>query len=214
MTRVAFVLAGFLALAAFLAAGCGGDEERPAAAAVSQRAAPACPRAWRAGWQRLADRLRAPVYCPTWLPDPLTGEIGGPWSSNAFVDRRDRSYLMGFIWKEGPHGEIHVNLGGYLGRTAIPRCTDTYTVAGVTRRRTVPCFSDSQGQKRIGRMRVTVYTANRDAEEWHILYAWRRNGSLYTLSEHVALPFTHARVVQNLDRMLRGLVLVTPRRTA
>ena len=52
---------------------------------------------------------------------------------------------------------------------------------------------------------------NRGADEWHILYAWRRGGSLYTLSEHVAPPFSHAQVVQNLDRMARTLALVEPK---
>ena len=46
-----------------------------------------------------------------------------------------------------------------------------------------------------------------------MLYAWRRNGSLYTVSEHVAMPFTHRRVVQNLKRMLNGLVLIEPQKT-
>jgi hypothetical protein len=57
---------------------------------------------------------------------------------------------------------------------------------------------------------VTVYTRNRGADQWHVLYAWEREGSLYALSEHVAEPLSYAQVVKNLDRMLRGLVLITP----
>jgi hypothetical protein len=57
---------------------------------------------------------------------------------------------------------------------------------------------------------ASVYTANQGADQWHVLYAWRRAGSLYTISEHVAPPFTYSKVVQNLDRMLRGLVLIPP----
>jgi hypothetical protein len=57
---------------------------------------------------------------------------------------------------------------------------------------------------------VTVYTANQGADLWHVLYAWRRNGSLYTLSEHVAPPYTYAQVISHLDRMTRRLVLVQP----
>ena len=51
---------------------------------------------------------------------------------------------------------------------------------------------------------------NQDADQWHVLYAWRTGGSLYTLSEHVAPPLDYTKVVRNLDRMLRNLVLVRP----
>jgi hypothetical protein len=57
---------------------------------------------------------------------------------------------------------------------------------------------------------VTVYTANQGADQWHVLYAWHANGSLYALSEHVAPPYTYKQVVQNLDRMTKGLVVVRP----
>jgi hypothetical protein len=200
VTRFAGVLC---ALALAVAPACSGGDEPSRAAAT-----PKCPAKWRATWQRLADRIQAPVYCPSWLPDPLTGEIGGPSTSINSVDP-DRSYLIGFLWKEGPE-EIHVNLRGYPGRTAIPRCIDTYSVAGVTRRRSIPCFSDPQPTKEMAGRMITVYAVNRDADQWHVLYAWRRDGTLYTLSEHIAIPFTHRRVVQNLNRMLRGLVLVEP----
>jgi hypothetical protein len=55
-----------------------------------------------------------------------------------------------------------------------------------------------------------MYTANQGADQWHVLYAWRHDGSLYTLSEHIAPPFTYRQVVANLDRMIRGLVLLQP----
>ncbi len=38
-------------------------------------------------------------------------------------------------------------------------------------------------------------------------------GSLYTLSEHVAPPLSFSKVVANLKRMLDGLVLVRPTST-
>ena len=149
------------------------------------------------------------MFCPSWLPNPLTGEIDGPWESGYSV-RRDRSYLVSFLWHE--HGnDVHVNFRGYPGSTAIPRCDDVRTVAGKTTRRTVPCFSDRQGTRRVGRIRATVYRVNRDADQWHVLYAWRHRGSLYTLSEHVAPPYGYAKVVRNVERMLRGLAVVSPR---
>ena len=194
LTVLLALVAGAAGYAAF------GESDRESAAT--------CPKQARAGWQRLANRIDAPVYCPSWLPDPLTAEIGGPYSDINSVDR-DRSYLISFLWKERVE-EIHVNLRGYPGRASVPRCIDTLTVSGVTRRRRLPCFSDSQGEKRVGGKDITVYRVNRDADAWHVLYAWHDDGSLYTLSEHVALPFTHAKVVQNLDRMMRGLARIEP----
>ena len=61
-----------------------------------------------------------------------------------------------------------------------------------------------------GRLTATVYNVNQDADQWHILYAWRYGGSLYTVSEHVAPPFGYRKVRQNLDRMLRNLVVIRP----
>ncbi len=195
-----------LAALAAAAGGGGGKSAAPSAVAATR---PACPAAWLPGWQRLADRIDAPVYCPSWLPDPLTGQIGGDWNNLNSVDP-DGSYLMGFIWWERQSGELHVNLRGYPGRTRIPTCIDVNTVAGVTRRTKVPCFSDARGRKRVPGIDATVYTLNRDADDGHVLYAWRHDGTLYTLSEHVAPPLDYRKVVRNLDRMLRGLVLVRP----
>ena len=58
---------------------------------------------------------------------------------------------------------------------------------------------------------ATVYTVNQGADQWHVLLAWHRNGSLYTLSQHVAAPLTYEQVVADLKRMLRDLVLVAPK---
>ena len=158
----------------------------------------------RAAWQRLANRIHAPVYCPGWMPDPLDGVIGGRWNTIRSVSR-NRSYLMGFIWMERGSGELHVNLRGYPGRTAIPRCP---AEVGNT---TVPCFADPHGTRHLNGIDATVYTVNQGADQWHVLYAWRRNGSLYALSQHVAPPLTYKKVVADLDRMLRSLVRIEPK---
>jgi hypothetical protein len=208
LVTLALVVA--VSLAALAASACGGEDA--GSAMPAQQAAPAepvCPPPWKPGWQELADRIQAPVYCPSWMPDPLTGELDGQWNNIYSVDP-DRSYLAGFTWYEVQSGEVHVNLRGYPGTTEIPMCSDVNTVAGKTKRRNVPCFSDSQGTERIGGFDVTVYTRNRGADQWHILYAWELEGSLYTLSEHIAEPLTYAQVVQNMKRMMRGLVLVEP----
>ena len=51
-------------------AGCSyGSNAEDTASAGSQPAR--CPAAWKPGWQRLANRIDAPVYCPSWMPSPL-----------------------------------------------------------------------------------------------------------------------------------------------
>jgi hypothetical protein len=206
--RTLALAAGLAAALALVASGCGGTGQSPASAAAKTSKA-SCPAGWRSGWQKLANRVGVPVYCPSWIPSPLTGDINGRWSTGAEVDK-DRSYLVGFIWVE--HGdEVHVNLRGYPGRTAIPKCVNEEQAGKRLVRTKVPCFSDPKWTRRMRGSAVTLYTVNRDADQWHLLFAWRRNGSLYALSEHVAPPFDYARVVLNLKHMYRSLVPVGPK---
>jgi hypothetical protein len=205
-------IAPLLVLAvALVASGCGNSYAHTQGKKAAHVPA-VCPAASLAGWQKLAVRVDAAVYCPSWMPQPLDAQIGGGYSAAPYVNR-DRSYLVSFIWFEkipvAPY-EVHVNLRGYPGRTAIPVCEDTLTTAGLTVRPKIPCFADPHGHVSFGKTTATVYTANQGVDTWHVLYAWHHDGSLYTLSQHVAPPFTYAKVVQNLDRMLRGLVLVQP----
>ena len=146
------------------------------------------------------------------MPQPLDGKIGGAYSRTALV-AHDRSYLVPFIWAENTAtetNEVHVNFRGYPGRTTIPICEDTLTVKGKTVRPKIPCFADPRGHKRFGSITVTLYTANQGSDQWHALYAWRYNHSLYAVSEHVAPPFSYPQVIANLDRMMRGLVPIRP----
>jgi len=196
-------------------AGCsrgGSGAASPASSEADASSPPTCPRSWQADWQRLANRIRTPVFCPSWLPNPLNGRFhGSPFNSRA-VDR-DGSYLISYAWVDTSGGgvnEVHVILRGYPGRTRIPSCDDTLTVAGKTVHKTIPCFADPKGKKGFGATAVTMYTANQGADLWHVLYAWRYRGSLYTVSEHVVAPYTYTQVVANLDRMMRGLELIRP----
>jgi hypothetical protein len=200
-------LAGLALTLAAVPAACSGDESAPAAAPKSR--VRSCPAAWKAGWQRLANRIGAAVYCPTWMPNPLDGRIGGEWDNGVSVGR-DRRYLVSFLWHEPPAQDVHVNFRGYPGRARIPKCEDVQVVSGKPRRRSIPCFSDPSPARRIGGLLVTPYTVNRDADQWHVLYAWRTRGTLYAVSEHVAPPLTYRRVVANLDRLVRGLVRIEP----
>jgi len=200
---------GVLAIALVAFAGCGGGESMPRRVADYGTAAARCSAKALHGWQRLANRIGAAVYCPTWMPDPLDGVIGSRWNNIDEVSR-DRSYLMSWVWQEtGPGaagGELHVNLRGYPGRTRVPRCVN----ADSKRRELIPCFSDVGGRVRAAGVTATVYNVNQDADQWHVLYAWRHDGSLYTVSEHVAPPLNYRKVRRYLDRILRGLVVVQP----
>ena len=89
-------LACLLVTAAILCSGCSGGGETAGAA---DRSKVTCPSTWRTGWQRLANRIHAPVYCPAWMPDPFDGVIGGRWNTIDSVSK-DGSYLIGFIWLE------------------------------------------------------------------------------------------------------------------
>src|SRR2546425_7916934 len=92
-------------------------------AASSASSARSCPAAWKSGWQALANRIQAPVYCPTWMPNPLDAKISGQYVDIDSVNK-DRSYLISFL-EHGDlgSGDVHVNFRGYPGRTTIPTCT-------------------------------------------------------------------------------------------
>ncbi|HKB93647.1 MAG TPA: hypothetical protein VKC62_05385 [Gaiellaceae bacterium] len=164
-----------------------------------------CPGAWAKGWQVLANKVQAPVYCPTWMPNPLDAKIGGDYQ-DAYGIGKDRSYLVSFL-EHGDlgSGDVHVNFRGFPGRTVIPRCPAPVGHG------TVPCFSDPGGHVRANRIRATVYRVNQGEDQWHILLAWRYKGTLYTVSQHVINPYDSAtKVLQNMERVLKGLVLVKP----
>jgi hypothetical protein len=183
-----------------------------ALAAAASGASPArgCPAAWKSGWQTLANRIQAPVYCPTWMPNPLDAKIGGDYIDINSVSK-DRSYLISFLEHgDAGSGDVHVNFRGYVGRTAIPTCTTIVLTGKKAIRGHTPCFADAAGTRTAHGITATVYRVNQDADQWHILLAWRHKGSLYTISQHVIQPYTYRSVVKNLERMLAGLVLVRP----
>ena len=78
---------------------------------------------------------------------------------------------------------MHINLRGYPGRTAIPKCRNDEQAGGKRVKTYIPCFADAKKPRTVAGYKVTLYTVNRDADQWHLLYAWRRNGSLYTVSD-------------------------------
>ena len=151
-----------LAVVAPLSA-CGSQSASGQPPAASQPPAAVCPSDWAAGWQRLANRAGAPVYCPAWVPSPLSGQIGGQYpgqGSRSVTVNNDGSYLVSLIWSDAS-GEVHVNFGGYLHSTAVPRCDDVETTNGTSVRTKVPCFSDPSGTYRVHGVTATLYTVNR-----------------------------------------------------
>jgi len=173
----------------------------PASAAKSG----ACPAAWAAGWQKLANKIDAPVYCPTWMPNPLDAKIGGQYQDIYSVGK-DRSYLVSFL-EHGDlgSGDVHVNFRGYPRNTAIPKCPPPVGKGKIA------CFSEAVGTLKRNGIKATVYQVNQGADQWHILLAWKYNRSLYTVSEHVIAPYRFTtQVKRNLTRLLDALVVVKP----
>jgi hypothetical protein len=203
--RGLLAISAVLGACALLASGCSGDAKK-ADAATKAPAKPVC--AHPAGWQKLANRIKAPVYCPGWLPDPLTNQIGGRWNNINSVSA-DRSYLESFVWQDtdagGGGGELHVNLRAYPGVTKIPTCR-----TGGVDSQNVPCFADPAGTVKANGITTTMYTVNQDADTWHYLLLWRRGGTLYTLSEHLAPPLDGPKLRQYLKHELSQLVLIKP----
>ena len=176
------------------------------ASASAATPAHGCPGPWLKGWQALANKVDAPVYCPKQMPNPLDAKIGGRYA-DIYSIGKDRSYLVSVL-EHGDlgSGDVHVNFRGYPGRTAIPRCP------GLVRKgNTIPCFSDPVGRMRANGIVATVYQVNQGADQWHILLAWHYERSLYTVSEHVIAPYRFStQVKRNLARLLGSLVLVRP----
>jgi hypothetical protein len=211
--RAFLPVAGLSAALALLASGCGRSSDNPLAAPPTSSPVVKARCAYPVGWQRLANRIAAPVYCPGWLPDPLTSQIAGKWNNINSVSP-DRSYLESFVWQEteagvnGAGGELHVNLRAYPGRAKIPSCP---TGAGMSYPE--PCFADARGKVRENGIEATLYTVNQGADQWHYALAWHHNGSLYTLSEHLAPPLDAKKLVRYLRLELRSLVLIKPTRS-
>jgi hypothetical protein len=185
-----------------------------AAVPAGSAAAPkTCPAAWATGWQKLANKIQAPVYCPTWMPNPLDAKIGGQYIDINSIGK-DRSYLISFL-EHGDvgSGDVHVNFRGYPGRSSIPTCTTVIPNGKKTIRGKAACFSGANGSMRANGITATIYTVNQDADQWHILLAWHFRGSLYAVSEHVIPPYRFStQVKHNLTLLLQSLVLVKPSR--
>jgi hypothetical protein len=136
------------------------------------------------------------VYCPTYMPSPFTGQIGGQWLT---AKEPGRSWQLGFSWLE--HGDlVHVVFEGYpASRPWPPSCEGT------------PCFAHEVGKQTIGGKLVTWYDRNLASHSGHLAAVFRANGYVYVVSMHIAQPNgTEAKVRAALTRTLAGLVPVKP----
>ena len=62
---------------------------------------PRVPRCLEAGMAAARQPRKAAVYCPTWMPSPLDGDMKGPTKNGVSV-KPDRSWLASFLWHEPP----------------------------------------------------------------------------------------------------------------
>ena len=74
-----------------------------------------------------------------------------------------------------------------------------------------PCFASPHGDYSANGISATMYRVNQEADQGHVALVWLRQGSLSSLSEHVAAPLTFSKVVTLLKQQLRSLVVVRPR---
>ena len=197
VTPAAALLAACLALTAF---GAGAKDAAPAQAATQKAAG--CPASWTPGWQKLANRIHADVYCPSWMPNPLDGRIGSDVYQFEQVDKQG-GYLVSFVYYETGSTEVHVNFHRWPG-TRMPLCRD------IKSKRMIPCYSDAAGTTTANGIAATFYTVSRDADQWHLSYLWRHAGATYVVSEHVAPPYSFQKVKANITRVLQSLALLKP----
>ena len=119
----------------------------------------------RAGWQKLANRMNAPVYCPGWLPDPLVGKLGGQWNNINSVSP-DRSYLESFVWQE--NGWRRGGRGAARQPARLPGAHLDPLLAcrtGGVDSRNVPCFDQPTQSITENGIKTRLYTVNQDADQ-------------------------------------------------
>ena len=114
-------------------------------AASSTAAKSGCPAAWRAGWQALANRIDAAVYCPTWMPNPLDAKIGGQFIDIDSV-AKDRSYLDQLPRARGRRERRRAReLPRLPGQYGDPDCKTVIPNGKKTIRGKTACFSGAAG---------------------------------------------------------------------
>ena len=168
------VLAVGLALGA---AGCTGSGDSGSSAspsgstdgAPSTSAALVCPPEWAEDWQSWADRVDARIYCPTFVPSPITAEIDGRWNT---AKAPGEVWQLGYAWLE--HEDlVHLVFEGFPEDRWPVRCSGR------------PCIDGKTGTETIAGHEVTWYDRNKASHSGHIAAVFRDQGYVYVVSMHV-----------------------------
>jgi hypothetical protein len=158
--------------------------------------APHCPPGRAASWQRFADRVHMPVFCPAWLPVQLDGSVSGP---DTTVASPGRHWQVQLVWRADDFSQlIHVVFEGFAPGTWPPDCGGEH------------CFGGAAGSETIAGHRVTWYADDRGSSTGHIAAAFRSGRNRYTVSLHVIDPYTAASARATVRRIVAGLVPTPP----
>jgi hypothetical protein len=180
-----------------IAAGCGDDGSSAAtlAPSSSSNAKPTCPAAWKADWQAWADRVGETVFCPSFIPSPITGEIGGQWNT---AREPGKAWQLGYAWLE--HDDlVHIVFEGYPEKVWPPGCEG------------VPCFDGKTGTETIAGHHMTWFDRNEASHSGHIAAVFHDGGNVYVVSMHVSRPYgTAERTTGLIRQMVAGLVPLSP----
>jgi hypothetical protein len=136
------------------------------------------------------------VFCPSWLPVQLDGSVGGP---DTTATSPGRHWQVQFVWRADDFSQlIHVVFEGFAPGTWPATCGGG------------PCYGGAAGTETIGGRRVTWYSDDHGSSTGHIAAAFRSGPNRYIVSLHVIDPYTPASARATVQRILAGLVLVTP----
>ncbi len=182
-----------LAVALTLVSCTSGNSSAPSATAPTARV---CPHAWAAGWTAWAGRVGATVYCPTWLPSPIDGRIGGQWSTESSPGRH---WQLGFVWRdEDFSGLVHVVFEGAPEADWPLRCGGPL------------CFAGRTGSTDVHGLHVVWYDHDLGSSSGHVAAVFHAGGQVYIVSMHVFGDVGRAQTQAMVRRIVAGLVRVQP----
>ena len=201
-------LAVLVLVALLAAAGCGGGSAKVAISKRSPTRETSCPQAWQAGGRGWPTGSRRPSTARPGCPSRSTRKIGGARFNGESVDPDrvlPRQLRLAGARSQRPRGARQP--ARLSGPDAVPICEDTLTVKGKTVREACPASAIRAGRRRIGSESPRPSTRpTREPISGTSSTPGTATGRCYTISEHVAPPYTYQQVVENLDRMMRGLV--------
>ena len=148
----------------------------------------ACPRPGRRAGRSSRTRSTPPVYCPSWLPDPLTGQIGGTWNNIDSV-------------VEGPQLPDRLRLAGAAARRSTSTCAAIPVVTKIptcrydrarrrqeARHEACRASPTRAARRRSAASRRRCTRSTRTPTSGTSSTPGTTTATLYTLSEHVAPP--------------------------